>query len=1063
MTDTSSNSNNNGPVKCQVEVNGVPITLMVDTGSSVTILTKETFQKYFVNEALQEQTDHQTLSSYTKHTIKVNGRFECNVTYGKCSSVCNVYIVEEGTDIMGRDVMKALHINIEGSSLTCNKVEQKPLEAEIVEEFDQLFLATSEQLPNVKGFVHKVKVDTKVTPVSQKLRRLPFEAREKVSAKLSELEKQGIIERIDASEWVSPIVVAWKKSGDVRICVDLRKVNKAVIPDKYPLPKIDEILSELRNSSVFSQLDLASAYHQLKLHEESRHLTAFITHEGLFQYKRMCFGLSSAPSAFQKMMSIILSGLNGVQCYLDDVIVYGKTQAEHDENLRNVCTRLNKYGIKLNMGKCTFSRSTVKFLGHTINENGIQPDDKFQALVNAQIPHDKKSLRSFLGLAGYFTKYIPQFASIVEPLRCLIRGDSKFVWNDKAQESFDKVRQLMGESPCLAMYDPDLETIVTTDASGYGLGAVLTQIKNGNEVTVECASRTLSDAEKKYSVSEKEALACVWACEKWNTYLWGRKFTLRTDHQALVTLLSKGSDRQAMRIARWSCRLMRYNYDVEYKRGDENKVADCLSRLPLRANENEYDTEDEVIGQVVLEQMCKCVTVDKLKKVTENDEVLTTVKQYVEKGWPSKLSSMNQKEAEMLKPFHSVKDELTVCNGIVMRIDRVIIPRELTGVIVNLAHESHQGITRTKQRLRELYWWPLMDKQVEAVVKACVTCQYNDKSIRQNIAPMIPVQYPEKPWSKVAIDIVGPFERSSTECRYAITLIDYYSKWPEVGFTSTVTTSKVITFLKTIFSREGYPDEIISDNGVQFTSNKFGDFCKSRGIKHGFSSLYYPQSNGAVERFNSVVKSTVQNAINLNKPWKQCMYDFLTVYRATPHATTGIAPSVLLHGRQIRTRLNIAGWKANGKGKTEKMRPEIRVQSKQNKYKKYTDRKRNAKEREFKVGDFVRVKKPGIVVKGDRKYSKPVEISRKIGPHTYETSDGKRWNINKLVQVHQPVERSNNAIIPEFNGGLIRNDQEVAAQPEESSDPEPENVKTELRRSSRQRRPPVWFKDYVRY
>ena len=229
-----------------------------------------------------------------------------------------------------------------------------------------------------------------------------------------------------------------KKSGDVRICVDLRKVYKAVIPDKYPLPKIDEILSELRNSSVFSQLDLASAYHQLKLHEESRHLTAFITHEGLFQYKRMCFGLSSAPSAFQKMMSIILSGLNGVQCYLDDVIVYGKTQAEHDENLRNVCTRLNKYGIKLNMGKCTFSRSTVKFLGHTINENGIQPNDKFQALVNAQIPHDKKSLRSFLGLAGYFAKYIPQFASIVEPLRCLIRGDSKFVWMTKPKKVLTK-------------------------------------------------------------------------------------------------------------------------------------------------------------------------------------------------------------------------------------------------------------------------------------------------------------------------------------------------------------------------------------------------------------------------------------------------------------------------------------------------------------------------------------------------------------------------------------------------------------------------------------------------
>ncbi len=182
-----------------------------------------------------------------------------------------------------------------------------------------------------------------------------------------------------------------------------------------------------------------------------------------------------------------------------------------------------------------------------------------------------------------------------------------------------------------------------------------------------------------------------------------------------------------------------------------------------------------------------------------------------------------------------------------MRDDRIIIPRELTGVIVNIAHESHQGITRTKQRLRELYWWPLMDKQVTTVVNSCVTCQNNDKSIKQKTAPLIPVKFPDKPWSKVAIDIVGPFVRGSSECKYAITLIDYYSKWPEVAFTSQVTTAKVIIFLKTVFSREGFPDEIISDNGVQFVSKEFEEFLSARGIKHGFSSLYYPQSNGAIE------------------------------------------------------------------------------------------------------------------------------------------------------------------------------------------------------------------------
>ncbi len=374
----------------------------------------------------------------------------------------------------------------------------------------------------------------------------------------------------------------------------------------------------------------------------------------------------------------------------------------------------------------------------------------------------------------------------------MIRLNSRFEWNDAAQQSFDEVRTIIGKSPCLAMYDPDLETIVTTDASDYGLGAVLTQIKNGKEFTVECASRTLSDAEKKYSVGEKEALACVWACEKWNIYLWGRKFMLKTDHQALVTLLSKGSSRQTMQISRWSCRLMKYNYDVVYKSGDENKVADALSRLPLKADETEYDVEDEVICQVVLKNMRECISITRLKQAVNNDKVHNIVKQYIVNGWPRKLSNIDPKDAEILKPFHCVKDELTVCNDIIMRDDRIIIPRELTGIIVNIAHESHQGITRTKQRLRELYWWPLMDKQVTTVVNSCVTCQNNDKSIKQKTAPLIPVKFPDKPWSKVAIDIVGPFVRGSSECRYAITLIDYYSKWPEVAFTSQVTTAKVI-------------------------------------------------------------------------------------------------------------------------------------------------------------------------------------------------------------------------------------------------------------------------------
>ena len=773
---------------------------------------------------------------------------------------------------------------------------------EIVKPFRKLF-DINVKLGTIKGFVHKVKVKPDIQPIQQKLRRLPFAVREKVSDQLKKLENEGIIEKIDASDWISPIVVAWKKSGDVRVCVDLREVNKSISPDKFPLPKIDELLSEIGDAKMYSQLDLTQAYHQLLLHPDSRNLTAFITHDGVFQYKRVCFGLSSAPSVFQKMMSTILAGLKGVQCYLDDVIIWGCTQIEHDENLKAVLTRLSKYDVKLNLGKCQFSKTEIQFLGHTLSDRGIQVGDKHRGITQASVPTDDKSLRSLLGLASYFSKYIPNMTNVLEPMRRILRSSDKFRWTDEAQRSFVELKGLLTQKQVLASFNANLDIIVTTDASGYGLGAVMTQIKDGVERTIECISRTLSINEQKYSTSEKEALACVWACERWNTYLWGRKFTLRTDHQALVTLLSaKGSDRQSLRISRWACRLLKYNYTMQFKKGSENTVADALSRIPMCATENEIDVQDEIICHLALGYECQYITLDKLKEEVLNDKAFNILTEYIQNKWPE----YNNVE-DCVKPFYRFKDELCVCDQIIMRNDKVLIPQVLKKLLLELAHENHQGMTRTKQLLRMIYWWPGMDKQVEDLIKACLVCQFNDKSVKQTHAPLQPVKFPERPWEKVAIDIVGPFERATNDCRYAITLVDYNSKWPEVGFTSKVTTSNVIDFLKTVFSREGFPWEIVSDNGTQFVSEEFRIFLSERGIKHTLISLYYPESNGAVERFNGVLKNCIQNCIITGKQWKMSVREFLAAYRATPHATTGQSPAAALHGRELRTKLDIRG------------------------------------------------------------------------------------------------------------------------------------------------------------
>lgn len=1048
-------------VYCTVKVSDVPLKLLVDTGSAVSILSKSTFENFFLSEALEEAPPGVKLSSYTEHTIDMVGCLTTTVLHLDRSVIATLYVVENGKNILGRDLVKGLGINIDGSTLSCNKIDVSNTNVpKHVECFKHMFVNDSDvELSKAKGFIHKVKVDPDVKPKQQKLRRLPFSVRDKVSDELKKLEASGVIEKIESSEWVSPIVVAWKKSGKIRICVDLREVNKAIVQVQYPLPKIDELLGELRDAKVFTQLDLASAYHQIELHPESRPLTAFITHDGLYQYKRVCFGLSSAPSVFQRSMSHMLAGLVGVQCYLDDVIVYGSTVEEHNANLKCVLSKLDSHGIKLNQ-KCQFNQDSLHVLGHTVSEQGIHIDDKYTSITNAPVPRDCKSLRSFLGLAGYFSKYVPNFSVVVEPLREVLRDGSQFVWSEQCQGSFDKVKQVIGQSPILAMFDPRLEVVVRTDASHEGLGACLNQIKDGQEVTVSFASRTLSHAERNYSVGEKEALACVWACEKWHVYLWGRKFKLCTDHKALVTLLSKGSDRQSMRIARWACRLMRYNYDMCFTKGTDNVIADALSRLSVEGDITECDDDSEMICHIC-EKLSNCMMFKEFEECCNSDQTFSVLKGYMVNGWP-KLKHVD----ECAKPYYKVQDELCVSGNVIMRGDRLVVPSELTPRLLELAHESHQGMTRTKQRLRELYWWPLMDQHVENMVKHCHVCQYNDKSVKQQYQPMQPVLYPESPWDKVSMDIVGPFEKGPKECRFAVTIVDLYSKWPEVCFTPEVTTSKVLGFMKQIFSREGFPNEIVTDNGVQFRSNEYETFLSERGIKHRYSSLYYPQANGAIERFNSVLKNCVQNAINTGRPWKETVMQFLGVYRATAHAATGTPPSVLLHGRNMRTKLNLVG-RVMPNVKVDKVKVRQKVEAYQTKYKKRFDEKKNVKETKICVGDWVKVKKPGFVSKGYSRYSEPIQITQKVSNYTFKTSDGRTWNVSKMVKCSNMPDVSDNAGFTDFDvnnpnqavhndmnvaQGVVNNDMNVA----------PRNV-VALRRSNRESRPPPYLADYVRY
>ena len=538
--------------------------------------------------------------------------------------------------------------------------------------------------------------------------------------------------------------------------------------DKHPLPNIEEMFSNLRGAKYFSKLDLKSAYHQLELHPDSRDITTFITYEGLFRYKRVCFGLASAPACFQKLMTNVLRGLCGVMCFIDDIIIYGSSKEEHYTNLCNVLKRLQECGMVLN-DKCIFEAQSIQVLGHVIDQTGLHPNpDLVAAIRDAPTPTSKEQVRSFLGLAGYYARFVPNFATKVQPIRDL-QTASQFAWNAEASAAFQEIKSAIVNSEALSLFDPNLDVCITTDASGYGIGAIMTQMIDGQERIVSCISRKLSEAERKYSTGEREALACVWAIERWHTYLWGRHFTLRTDHQALVTLLStSGTGHRPMRIARWGSRLLHYNFTVEYKPGNQNKVSDALSRLPLDSDNLQLQIDEDVhaVCEIVLND--SCITKEQLREATNADVLLKEVSKYMISGWPKKSSDVS---AEIL-PYFRIRESLSIHHDIVFKGERVVIPSELVKRIIQFGHEGHQGIIRTKQRLRQLYWWPNMDDVIMQTIKDCTVCQNHDKTARVRTAPMQPVPLPTSSWKKLAIDIVDPYSTASCDCRFSVTLID---------------------------------------------------------------------------------------------------------------------------------------------------------------------------------------------------------------------------------------------------------------------------------------------------
>ena len=456
--------------------------------------------------------------------------------------------------------------------------------AELLEEFHDLFSMSKEDLGRTNRVQHHINTgDT--TPVKQAARRVPGHQKEEVRKHLQERTDNSIIQPSD-SPWASPIVLVKKKDGTTRFCVDYRKLNNVTKKDAYPLPRIADTLDSMCGARYFSTLDLASGYWQVELHSDSREKSAFATCYGLYEFNVMPFGLCNAPATFQRLMENVLKGLQWKTClvYLDDVIIYSKTPEEHLERLREVFGRLREAGLKLKPTKCQFFQHNVNYLGHVISEDGVETDpDKIKTVTEWPIPISAKQVRSFLGLASYYRRFIQGFATIAAPLYRLTEKDAQFKWTDQCTEAFNRLKQLLTVAPVLAFPSFDEGFILDTDASNVGIGAVLSQVQDGKERVIAYGSRTLTKAERKYSTTKKEMLAFVYFSKYFRHYLYGKQFVARTDHGALKWLHNfKEPEGQ---VARWLEQLGEFDFVVEHRPGVKHGNADAMSRSPSAADQ----------------------------------------------------------------------------------------------------------------------------------------------------------------------------------------------------------------------------------------------------------------------------------------------------------------------------------------------------------------------------------------------------------------------------------------------------------------------------------------------
>ena len=994
LVHTIHGSPNSRTIYANMKIGDSDVRFQIDSGASCNIITENLIPENTILKHVNT-----TLKTWNEEEITPLG--VCDITIRnpvrrKNYKITFFVVKEQQVPIIGKTVAEKMGlITINYENFKVASIKKVPGKVNPFTQFPKVFDDSSVgEFPG--NPVHLEKEDYTV-PQILPIRKEPIALKGRIKTKLDELCGLYVMAKVEEpTDWVNQMAVSEKKNKDIRICIDPKYLNEVLKREHFSMPTLEEVLANLDNKKkkVVSKFDLRNGYLHCKLDHESSLMTTFGTTFGRYRWLRLPFGLKVSAEIFQKKLLQNLEGLVGVACEADDIIVFGsgddieEATMDHDRNMIAFLERCQERNIKLNKDKCEIRQQEIKFSGHIVSSEGLKPDpEKIQGITSMARPKTVQEVQSMQGTVNYLAKFLPNLSEVMEPISMLTKEGVKFQWGEPQQKAFEKVKQLITSSPVLGYYNPNDELTMQCDASSIGIAAALLQ--NGKPIAYR--SRKLTETECRYATIEKEMLAVTWGLERYHYYTYGRHTKVHSDHKPLEAITKKPLNKAPRRLQGLLMRAQSYDFEITWKKGKDQKIADLLSR-------NCSDTE---IDDCEVVNVCKFLPMreDKLQRIreaTDSDPVLAECKLLIMQGWPDERS----KVPAVVLPYQSFSDELAIHDGIIFKGERVVIPSSMRAEMKQEIHSGHGGEQACLRKARELVFWPGMTADIKQVVQACDACRTYETANQKE--SLMPHDVPERPWEKIGVDL---FECDGSD--YLIN-VDYFSTFWEIDKLSETTSKAIIGKLKNHFARYGVPNTLVSDNAQNLVSEKFEKFLKNWDVQHYTISAHHSQANGQVE---SAVKSA-KRIIKKCKKTGEDIYLAILNHRNTPSTGLDESPAQRLFDRRTRTLVPTTSTLLEPRGKDMK---EARKKLRLKKEKQAEMFNRGAKDLPaLEEGQMVRLKPYKL---GDREWKKAT-VNKRLDERSYEvvTVEGQTLRRNrghmKPTREEQHQERSLEQLTP---------------------------------------------------